>query len=92
MVKSKLADIIAEKYSIHKTWAQEIIDCVFNEIKAVVREGKEYHHSGFGKFKLNTKAERKMHDIITGKIITLPEKKRIKFTPSRTFNKTLNID
>ena len=90
MLKQHLAEIIAKRHSISKKLSNEIIASIFDVIKGEISVGKEYHHWGFGKFILSKRAERMIHNVTTGELNKLEERKNIKFIPSREFNRSLN--
>jgi nucleoid DNA-binding protein len=90
MNKDSLINIIAQKQCIKKAETKKIVEAVFEEIQRVISSGEEYHHWGFGKFVLATRKSRKIHNVADGTLKMLPEKKNIKFVPSREFNKFLN--
>ena len=56
--KKSIAETVAEKHSLTKKEAAEIVDLVFNTIADGLKDGAKVDISGFGKFEVKTRAAR----------------------------------
>lgn len=56
--KKMIAETVAEKHSLTKKEASEIVDLVFGTIAEGLKEGAKVDISGFGKFEVKTRAAR----------------------------------
>jgi len=90
--KRDLAKELAATYGIPIHQSVKILNGTFERIVEIITDGEEYNHSGFGKFRLADVKGRSIHDISTGDIIDIPERKQVKFSPSRQLGRELNLD
>lgn len=57
--KKSIAELVAEKHNLTKKEAAEIIDLVFDTVSGTLKDGGRVDISGFGKFEVKTRADRK---------------------------------
>jgi DNA-binding protein HU-beta len=79
MNKSDLVNIVSEKNTITKAAALRVVDTVFDAIRESLSNGEEFVMPDFGKFVVDTRAEREGRNPQTGVSITIPEAKVVKF-------------
>lgn len=82
MNKTEFIELIAKKNGITKKDAHRIVDSVFEAITEVAKKGDVLRVPKFGTFKVVTRKERKARNPQTGQIITVPESKVLRFSPS----------
>lgn len=91
MTKAELVDKIFMKADLpSKAKAEEALDAVIGCIRDALIEGDSVSFTGFGSFKVSTRAERKGRNPRTGEEITIPESKVVKFTPGKTLKDAVN--
>ncbi|MEG0077468.1 HU family DNA-binding protein [Anaerorhabdus sp.] len=73
--KKVLADLIAEKNGMTKKAATETLDLVFDTIAETLKNGGKVDISGFGKFEVKQRPERKGINPATKEAITIAASK-----------------
>jgi DNA-binding protein HU-beta len=69
--------------------ADKAFKTMMETIKKSLRMGKRVTLSGFGSFEVKSSKARKGRNPLTGETIFIPQKKRIKFTPSQSYKDSL---
>lgn len=69
--------------------AQKAFASLLMGMREVLNDGGKINLSGFGSFEVKVREARKGRNPKTGTSIQIPQKKRIKFNPSRSFKHTL---
>ena len=69
--------------------AQKAFSSLLQGMKESLNQGEKINLSGFGSFEVKVREARKGRNPKTGTTIQIPQKKRIKFNPSRSFKNTL---
>ena len=82
MSKKNLIKSIAEVNGFTQSQAETSIDTVLAGLAASLQEHSEVRLSGFGTFKIVTKKARVVRHPTTGKTMTLPARRTVKFIPS----------
>jgi nucleoid DNA-binding protein len=80
--KDLIRDLAAETGTSQAT-AQQIVDGVFSRISERSAAGDKVAIAGFGKFEVKTRAARTGRNPATGASIEIPEKRVMKFTPTK---------
>ncbi|BAV91531.1 HU family DNA-binding protein [Candidatus Desulfovibrio trichonymphae] len=84
MTKAELVDKIRAKAGLSsKAKAEEALDAVIASVRETLAAGDSVTFTGFGSFKVVTRAARKGRNPRTGKEITIPAGKVAKFTPGK---------
>ena len=84
MTKAELVDKIRAKAGLSsKAKAEEALDAVVASVREALASGDSITFTGFGSFKVVTRAARKGRNPRTGKEITIPAGKVAKFTPGK---------
>ncbi|MCK5808284.1 integration host factor subunit alpha [bacterium] len=90
ITKVELADIVYENMKLDKKRATDLVDMFFEEMKnALVKDG-EVQVSGFGKFFVKEKKERKGRNPKTGESIMIEPRKVATFHHSQVLKDRLN--
>ena len=84
-----LIAIVARKNGLTRADAKAMFDTVFNEIVNSITDDCAVAINGFGKFTPVTQAARKCRNPRTGEPIAAPEKRTVKWKPSKTFLNSL---
>lgn len=91
MTKAELVDKIYQKAALpSKAKAEEALDAVLSCLRDALAAGDSVTFTGFGSFKVMTRAERKGRNPQTGAEITIPASKVVKFTPGKTLKDAVN--
>lgn len=90
MNKNMLAKEVAVSEKITLSTAFKTVDSVLRVIAEKLAQGESVQLRGFGSFAVVNKSERKVNDIKTGKPITVPAHKSVRFKPSKETLTKLN--
>ena len=77
--KSELVEAIASSADISKAAAGRALDAITDSITSALKEGDQVSLVGFGTFLVKERAARTGRNPQTGKEITIPAKKVVKF-------------
>ncbi len=90
MTKADIVERIYEKVGFSKKEASEVVESIFEIIKARLELGDKVKISGFGNFVVNHKRPRKGRNPQTGEEITITGRKVLTFKASQVLKKTIN--
>ncbi len=90
MTKADIVERIYEKVGFSKKEATDVVEAVFEIIKAHLERGEKIKISGFGNFVLNTKRPRKGRNPQTGEEIVISGRRVLSFKPSPVLKKAIN--
>lgn len=91
MTKAELVDKIQAKAGLpSRTKAEEALDAVLSCLREALVAGETVTFTGFGSFKVNTRAARKGRNPRTKEEIDIPASKVVKFTPGKTLKDAIN--
>jgi len=90
MTKADIVERIYEKVGFSKKEATDVVEAVFEIIKAHLERGEKIKISGFGNFVLNTKRPRKGRNPQTGEEIVISGRRVLSFKPSPVLKKSIN--
>ena len=91
MTKADIVDTVYEKVGgFSKREAADIVEAVFETVKATLEKGEKLKISGFGNFVVRDKKERVGRNPQTGKEITISARRVLTFKPSVLLKKALN--
>ncbi len=65
--------------------AEKAFTSLISGIKSSLKKGYRVTFSGFGSFEVKNRKARKGRNPKTGEPINIPKKKRVRFTPSKSF-------
>ena len=90
MNTADLAAHIGEAHGFSKGAAKQMIDDVFSAIIDAGTKGEELSIPGFGKFKVQSRAERQGRNPRNGETITISASKKMTFTAAKALKDALN--
>ena len=82
MTKADIVEKVAEKCGISKKDSIDMVESVFSVLKATLENGEDIKISGFGKFEVKNKHERKGRNPQTGESIIIDARRILSFKPS----------
>lgn len=89
MGKKDFTARMAREAGITHMQAQKAYASLLKAVKESLQTGRKVNLSGFGSFEIKAREAREGRNPKTGQTISIPRKRRIKFTPSRLFKTTL---
>jgi integration host factor subunit alpha len=90
LTKAHIVDAVAERNGYTRKKSIEIVEILLELIKRSLESGEDVLISGFGKFCLNQKLERRGRNRATGKIMMLAARKTVTFRCSGKLREKLN--
>jgi len=81
MNKAELIDAISKDANLTKADAGRALDAFISNVKGALKEEDRVALVGFGSWSVTERAERTGRNPQTGKTITIPAKKVVKFRP-----------
>jgi len=83
LTRAELIDHIVEKFKIHKTEVNLLLELVFDDIKKALAEGRSVELRSFGTFEIHVHAGRKARNPKTGEKIVTQDRGVVFFRPGR---------
>lgn len=90
LTKAELIDVIAESNGFPKKQATDTIESLLEIMKRTLESGEDVLVSGFGKFCVNEKSERRGRNPATGSDLMLPARKVVTFKCSGKLRDKIN--
>lgn len=90
LTKEDLKDSVRNHLNTSKKNASALIESVLGTIKKTLESGEDVMVSGFGKFSVQNKAERRGRNPATGEDMMLEPRKVVKFTCSGKLRDRMN--
>ena len=90
MKKSDLVKKITAEVDVTGEKVNKIINILFEALAEALESDDSYNQDNFGTFKVVSRKPRKGRNPQTAEIISIPEKKTVKFVVSGTLKKKLN--
>jgi integration host factor subunit alpha len=90
LTKANIAEEVWNKTRIPKWRSAELVDSAFEAIKETLESGEDVLISGFGKFSVQKKKERRGRNPQTGEPITLAARKIVTFKCCRALRNKMN--
>jgi len=92
MTKGDIVERIYEKIGFSKKEATDVVESIFEVIKARLEQGEKVKISGFGNFVVNQKRPRKGRNPQTGEEIIITGRRVLTFKGSQVLKKSMNPD
>jgi integration host factor subunit alpha len=92
MTKGDIVERIYEKVGFSKKEANDIVEAIFEIIKARLEQGEKVKISGFGNFVVNQKRPRKGRNPQTGDEIIISGRRVLTFKGSQVLKKSMNSE
>ena len=90
LTKAQIVDAIAEQNGFPKNKSSEIIEILLEFIKKSLESGEDVLISGFGKFCVREKRERRGRNPATGEDMIMAPRRVVRFRWSRNLKEKLN--
>ena len=90
MTKAEIIDMLNERIGIPKVECVRIVESFFDIIKSELENGNTVMISGFGKWTVKAKRERRGRNPQTGQTIPIEARKVVTFKPSTVLREALN--
>ncbi|MFO7557497.1 MAG: integration host factor subunit alpha [Desulfobacterales bacterium] len=90
LTKAQVVDAIQDKFGFPRKKCIELLEIMLEEIKKPLTAGEDVMISGFGKFCVNEKKERKGRNPATGKDLMLPPRRVVTFKCSQGLKEKIN--
>ncbi len=90
MNKSQLVDAMAKDAGISKSAAKKALESFLHNVEGTLKKGDKVALIGFGTFSVQARKSRSGHNPATGKKITIPAKKVVKFKAGSGLAKSVN--
>jgi len=87
--KKEIAAKMSRDAGISQMQAEKALRAMIEGIKNSLKKGKRVTFSGFGSFEVKKSKARKGRNPRTGEGILIPNKKRVKFNPSKSLKDSL---
>jgi len=92
LTKMGVVNMLYEHIGIPKVECAHLVESVFDIIKDELDKGNPVKISGFGKWTVKSKRERKGRNLLTGKGVIIAARKVVKFKPSSNLRDVLNSE
>jgi integration host factor subunit alpha len=92
VTKTDIVGKVADDFKVTKRDAQEMVESVFSILKETLESGEDVKISGFGKFEVKQKNDRRGRNPQTGATITIAARKVLAFKPSAVLRDGVNTD
>ena len=89
MNQGQLTRAIAQRFFLTQTESREIIKFILAQITENLKKGQRISCHGFGTFTKEKRKAKKVRHPKTGKLITIPARNTVEFSPSRLLLKEL---
>jgi len=90
VTKADIVERLYERVGLPKQEVSDVVESVFDLIKARLEQGEKIKISGFGNFTVRTKQARRGRNPQTGETITLPGRRVLSFKASPLLKDALN--
>ena len=90
LTKADIAEVIHNQVGYTKKHSASLVDSLFEIIKENLEDGKDVLISGFGKFSIRERSERKGRNPLTGEPIILQARKVVTFKCSGKLRGKIN--
>ena len=90
MTKADIVETVYDKVGLTKKESSELVEQVFETLKATLARGEKIKIAGFGNFVVKNKADRKGRNPQTGEAITIEARKILTFKPSVILKQVVN--
>lgn len=90
MTRADLIDSVASKADLPKKKAEEIVNGVFDDIVAALKNGDKVNISGFGTFSVSERKARTGRNPKTGETIQIASSRAAKFKAGKTLKDSLS--
>ena len=90
MNKSEFVDLLSKKLDSSKASTLRTVDAFFECVGKALQKEKDLRFVGFGTFKIQNLPERKVKTPISGKVVTVPARKYVRFASGEHLKRAVN--
>jgi integration host factor subunit alpha len=90
VTKADIVERVTEKTGFTKKQSQELVESVLEIVKTTLESGENVKITGFGKFEVKQKANRRGRNPQTGESITIESRRILSFKPSTLLRSAIN--
>lgn len=90
MTKAEIVHRVVKRLALRRTEASQIVDMLFELMKATLETGEHLKISGFGIFEVKDKSDRRGRNPLTGETITIESRRVISFKSSPRLKEYMN--
>ncbi|MCX8073841.1 MAG: HU family DNA-binding protein [Candidatus Binatia bacterium] len=90
MTKAELIESVASKVDLPRALAEKVVNVLFDDIVAALRQGEKVNISGFGTFAVSTRKARTGRNPKTGETIEIAASRSAKFKAGKQLRDSLN--
>ncbi len=90
LTKTQITESIRQRHSFSKNESSDVIESLLEIIKDTLENGEDVMISGFGKFCVTEKKERKGRNPATGEDMILPKRRIVTFKCSGKLKEMIN--
>jgi len=90
MTQTELIKKVAKEQGLSESKAEKLVKAVLSSIKEAISNGEEVRLSGLGVFKFGQRSERKGRNPRTGKEMTIPAKRVVRFVANKSIREAVN--
>lgn len=91
MTKADIVEKVHLQLGFQKKESADLVESVLVLVKTTLESGEDIKISGFGKFEVKQKKDRKGRNPQTGEAITIMARRIIGFRPSKVLRDNINI-
>ncbi len=90
LTKADIVDVIHDEFGYPRQRCIDIVESILEIMKETVESGEDLLISGFGKFSVNEKSQRRGRNPATGDDLMLPKRRTVTFRCSKVLREMLN--
>lgn len=90
MTKAELIDAVAEKTELKKRDVSDVIETLFESVKATLQKGEKVQLIPFGSFEVRERAKREGRNPKTGERLTIPARRVPAFHAGKDLRDAVN--
>jgi integration host factor subunit alpha len=90
LVKKNLSNALSQKFHFTRSQSRQIVDAILEIMKQTLVHDEEILISGFGRFYINKKRERRGRNPKTGEDLMLEPRRVVKFRATEALREKLN--
>lgn len=90
MTKADIVERVSERIGVTKKESQDLVESVLSLLKNTLEAGEDVKISGFGKFEVKQKKNRRGRNPQTGETITIEARQILSFKPSMLLKAAIN--
>lgn len=90
ITKYEIAKRVAGNTGLSVAYCEDVINKILSNVIEIIKGNHKLHIKNFGSFEVNNKSERPGRDISKNIEVTIPAKRVMKFSASRSLRKKIN--